>query len=206
MLRIYIARHGQDEDNANGILNGLRDKQLTDLGRKQAREMAEKIKNAGIKFNKIYTSPLIRTYQTAEIFTDILGLTKPEKLDFLIERNFGIMTGQPHTKILEMCMPNVITAPSGVNYFLSPEGAETFPEMMKRGRKLLDWLKTNHSEGNLLLVTHGDYGKLLYATYYKLDWKKVLVMFHFGNSDLLLLAPNSPADEVFVFKTEQYNL
>ena len=34
MLKIYIARHGQNEDNANGILNGHRDLPLTDIGRK----------------------------------------------------------------------------------------------------------------------------------------------------------------------------
>ncbi len=32
MLKIYLARHGQNEDNANGILNGHRDLPLTDIG------------------------------------------------------------------------------------------------------------------------------------------------------------------------------
>jgi probable phosphoglycerate mutase len=35
MMKIYLTRHGQNEDNLNGILNGHRDLPLTDLGRDQ---------------------------------------------------------------------------------------------------------------------------------------------------------------------------
>lgn len=31
MLKIYITQHGQNEDNANGILNGHRDLPLRDV-------------------------------------------------------------------------------------------------------------------------------------------------------------------------------
>lgn len=41
---IFIARHGQNEDNVNGILNGHRDLPLTELGRQQARELGEGIR------------------------------------------------------------------------------------------------------------------------------------------------------------------
>lgn len=44
MLNIYIVRHGQDEDNQNGILNGHRDMPLTELGKTQAQQLAQKIK------------------------------------------------------------------------------------------------------------------------------------------------------------------
>lgn len=32
MSKIYLARHGQDKDNSEGILNGHRDTPLTDIG------------------------------------------------------------------------------------------------------------------------------------------------------------------------------
>lgn len=48
MLKIYIARHGQNEDNANGILNGHRDLPLTSLGERQAYELADGIKDIGL--------------------------------------------------------------------------------------------------------------------------------------------------------------
>ena len=63
MLNIYMARHGQDEDNVLGILNGRRDKSLTKEGIKQAEKLASKISKAGMSFDKIYSSPLKRTLE-----------------------------------------------------------------------------------------------------------------------------------------------
>src|SRR3990167_4546839 len=128
MLKIYLARHGQDMDNAKGILNGRRDEPLSEKGIEQANEVAGKIKETGISFDHVYSSPLRRAYKTAEIITDILGISKPEILPNLIERDFGIMTGQSHGKIKEMCSPNIIQS-NTITYFLNPEGAETFPDL-----------------------------------------------------------------------------
>lgn len=204
MLNIYLARHGQDQDNVNGILNGHRDQPLTKLGESQAQELAEKIKAANIKFDKIYASPLKRTRKTAEIIAQTLKLEDPEIFPLLIERDFGIMTGKAVADIEKLCAPNIIKEEI-ITYFLSPEGAETFPELIIRARAVLDKIKANHQNGNILLVTSGDIGKMIYTDYYGLNWKEVLTMFHFGNSELLLLASNSPAENAHVFKIKQFN-
>ena len=88
MTNIYIVRHGQNEDNANGILNGHRDMPLTEIGIGQAQQLAQMIRESGIHLDKIYSSPLQRAYQTAEIVAMAMQMEKPEKLDILIERNF----------------------------------------------------------------------------------------------------------------------
>jgi hypothetical protein len=54
-------------------------------------------------------------------------------------------------------------------------------------------------------VTHGDIGKMIYAAYYNLDWKEILTMFHFGNSELLILSSDTSANEAHVIEIEQYN-
>ena len=205
MLKIYLARHGQDMDNARGILNGRRDEPLSEKGVQQANEVAGKIKTTGIHFDHVYSSPLQRAYNTAKVITNTLGVSKPEVLPDLIERDFGIMTGQPQSKIKEMCSPYIIQSDI-ITYFLSPEGAETFPQLVERANKLLDTIKAKHKDENILLVTHGDFGKMIYTAYYNLDWKAVLNMFHFGNSELLELSEESGADETHVFKIEQHNL
>lgn len=204
MLKIYVARHGQDLDNANGILNGRRNEQLSEKGVEQANELAVKIKSAGINFGHVYSSPLQRAYKTAEIITDILGISKPEILFDLIERDFGIMTGQPQSKIKEMCSPDIVQS-DNITYFLSPEGAETFSQLVERAQKLLGTLKSKHKDENILLVTHGDFGKMIYTAYYKLNWKDVLGMFHFGNSELLEMSEKSVPNETHIFKTKQLN-
>jgi len=210
MLRIYLARHGQDKDNVNGILNGHRNEPLTELGLEQARILAREIKNAGIKFDAVYSSPLQRAYKTAETVAEVLGIEKPIVEPDLIERNFGVMTGKAIRDIKALCAPDVIETPhiasgSGIVYFISVEGAETFPELVERGKRLIAKMKSHHKDGNILLVAHGDIGKMIYAAYYNLDWKEVLMRFHFGNSELLLLSEDSSPEESHVFKFEQHN-
>ncbi|MDE2188296.1 MAG: histidine phosphatase family protein [Patescibacteria group bacterium] len=204
MLKIYLARHGQNEDNVNGILNGHRDKPLTHKGIEQAHELADKIKQEGLSFDTIYSSTLVRAYETAKIISDNIGSSEPIKEPLLIERDFGIMTGQKVADVEKLCAPNIIKAEI-ITYFLDPEGAETFPDLMKRGRLLLDKIQSKHKDGNILLVTHGDIGKMIYAEYYNLDWKDVLTKFHFGNCDLLIMSNDSSPTKAHVFQITQYN-
>ena len=204
MLKIYLTRHGQNKDNLAGILNGHRDESLTEKGIEQAHQIADKTKEERISFDVVYSSPLKRAFDTARIISETTGSPKPETEPLLIERDFGIMTGKNISDIEKLCSPNIIKA-EVITYFLDPEGAETFPDLMKRARVLLDKLENKYTKGNILLVTHGDIGKMIYAEYYKLDWKKVLTQFHFGNCDLLLMSKDSTADEVHVFKVPQFN-
>lgn len=204
MLNIYLARHGQDQDNAAGILNGRRDMPLTEIGKTQATTVAEKIRLAGLSFDTIYTSPLKRTQETAEIIAETIGGPKPQLLEDLIERDFGVMSGKPQSQITELCSPDILVT-NTIIYFLNPEGAETFPDLLERAGRLLADVQKRHTSGSVLLVTHGDFGKMIYAQYYNLPWRDVLTQFHFGNSELLLLAEHSPATQAHVFEIEQYN-
>jgi broad specificity phosphatase PhoE len=204
MLKIYIARHGQNVDNENGILNGHRDFPLTEKGREQALEVAGLIKDANLSFDAIYSSPLIRAFETAEIIAQSLNGPTPVSEDLLIERNFGIMTGEKVADIEKMCAPNILKTEI-ITYFIEVEGAETFAQMIERAKKLLEKLNDKHTDGNILLVCHGDIGKMIYAAYYNLGWEEVLKQFHFGNCELILLSEDSPANDVHVFRIKQLN-
>src|SRR3989344_5216615 len=204
MLTMYLVRHGQDMDNAEGILNGMRDEPLSEKGIEQATEVATKIKESGINFDHVYSSPLQRAFKTAQIITETLGINKPDVLEDLIERDFGIMTGKLQSTIKDVCSPDIIQSDT-ICYFLSPEGAETFTQLIERAKKVLNEIKTRHRDGNILLVTHGDFAKMIYTAYYNLDWKEVLKMFHFGNSELLELSEESGPEETHVFKIQQHN-
>lgn len=200
MLKIYIARHGQDRDNANGILNGRRNQPLTELGMEQASNLAKNIYDSDLRFDAVYCSPLQRAFNTAKAITEALGISSPVVVEDLIEREFGVMTGQPASRIEELCAPGIIKGEK-VTYFLNPQGAETFPILFERARRVLKNIQQAHLvDSSLLLVAHGDIGKMIYAAYYGIDWKEILTKFHFGNSELLLLSPDSPAEDVHVFK------
>ncbi len=204
MLKIYIARHGQDEDNANGILNGQRNLPLSEIGRRQAQELASGIKASGLTFDAVYSSSLCRALETAETVTNELKLPAPVIITELIERDFGVMTGKPAKDICLLCEPDVIKTET-ITYFLSPEGAETFPQLLHRARTFLHHLRSIVVDGDVLLVTHGDIGKMIFAAYYDLDWQTVLTMFHFGNSELLLLSEDYKPEEAHLVRIEQFN-
>lgn len=204
MLKIYIARHGQDLDNAAGILNGHRNQPLSDLGISQANQLAENLKKSNILFDIVYSSPLTRAYTTAEIICDALQIGKPVMKQELIERDFGIMTGKLISEIENLCAPDIMKS-NPITYFLHPEGAETFPELLERGRSVVEWIKNNHFEGSILLVGHGDIGKMMFAAYYNIPWEDILTQFYFGNSELLLLAEGTHPEKRHVYTAEQYN-
>ena len=64
-IRFYIIRHGQTEWNNASRWQGSKDIPLDDVGVDQAKVVAERLTNAGIKH--IYSSPLMRASRTAEI-------------------------------------------------------------------------------------------------------------------------------------------
>lgn len=184
MTTIYLVRHGQNEDNANGILNGHRDMPLTELGREQARKLAASIRTQGLQFDVVYASPLSRALETARILADGAGLPDPQIYDDLIERDFGDMTGRPASNIKKLCAPDIIETDT-VTYFLCPDGAETFPELLARAHRLCDDMTRQHPDQTMLLVCHGDIGKMIYAAATNTPWRKVLTGFHFDNTDII---------------------
>lgn len=204
MLKIYVARHGQDADNVVGILNGHRNQPLTALGLKQADFLADFIKDREIVPDKIYCSPLQRAQTTAEIVANKLELPVPEVLETLIERDFGSMTGKKISDVEVLCAPDIIKSDQ-VIYFLKADESETFPDCVVRAKAVLKFVSDKYKDGSVLLVGHGDFGKMLYAAYFNLPWQEVLKTFHFGNTELVLLSEDTKPEDAHIFITEQFN-
>lgn len=64
-LLLYIIRHGETNGNLKGILQGWTDEPLNEKGRKLAEISARAL--ADVKFDDVFSSPLLRAYETAEI-------------------------------------------------------------------------------------------------------------------------------------------
>ncbi len=186
MGNIFIVRHGQDEDNAALILNGHRDKPLTDLGRQQAKTVANKLKSRNI--NVIYSSPLKRTLQTAQIIAEELGVKSVINYPDLIERDYGILTGKPISDIPKFATEILPT--DRVDYFLNAENAEDFTTVYKRAKAVLEDIQTKRSQENVLIVTHSDMAKMLRAVYHNWSWIDGLKTPYLENTGLLELTPN----------------
>lgn len=184
MRKLFIVRHGQDEDNANLILNGRRNQPLTDLGRQQAKTVANKLKCYQIDI--IYSSPLKRAFETAQIIAKELGIQDVVRNDDMIEREFGILTGKSITDIPKYA--SKILPTDRVNYFLKADGAEEFSTLYNRGGKVLKDINKKHPNENVLIVTHGDIGKMIRAVYYHWTWEEGLKKPYFDNTGVLELS------------------
>ena len=64
-MNLYIVRHA-DAGDRQAWTGDDADRPLTDLGRRQARALAEALKRRGLALDAIVSSPLVRTRQTAE--------------------------------------------------------------------------------------------------------------------------------------------
>ena len=68
-MELILIRHGETIWNKDGRVQGLSDIELSDVGLDQAHKLAFSIQNVNIK--AIYSSPLKRAYQTAQIINEI---------------------------------------------------------------------------------------------------------------------------------------
>jgi broad specificity phosphatase PhoE len=131
--------------------------------------------------------------------TDTLELPKPIIRPNLTERDLGIMSGAHEADIEELCAPDIIKSRTTA-YFLHAKGAESFPELLARVRTVLDIIRHDHSDGNVLIVSHGDVCKMLFAAYYELEWQPVISMFHFDSAQLIELSPEADASTALLSK------
>lgn len=92
MTRVFLLRHGQTDWNAARRLQGSTDIPLNDLGRGQARAMAEVLAPQLSAGARVVSSPLSRAHETATILAT--ALDSPVTADArLAERSFGLWEG-----------------------------------------------------------------------------------------------------------------
>jgi probable phosphoglycerate mutase len=95
-MEIYIVRHGTTPWNEKKKLQGSVDKELNEAGRRVARLTGEGVRD--IPFDRIYSSPLKRAYETAELIRN--GREIPiDTDDRLKEIDFGDYEGQCATEL-----------------------------------------------------------------------------------------------------------
>ncbi len=97
MTRVLIVRHGQSEWNAVGRWQGQADPPLTELGRSQARAAVDGMRG----FDRIASSDLRRSLDTAEIIRAGIGLSSVHVETDLRERRAGQWTGLTRPEIEE---------------------------------------------------------------------------------------------------------
>jgi broad specificity phosphatase PhoE len=96
MGEFYFLRHGETDFNNRALWMGNSNIPLNDKGRSQIRLLIPLVKRLGIKH--IYTSPLLRASESAEIISKEAGIIKIEIVNDLRERSYGIFEGMPKSE------------------------------------------------------------------------------------------------------------
>jgi broad specificity phosphatase PhoE len=156
LQEMLLVRHGQSTANAQGIWQGQMDFPLSEEGRRQASLAGTGL--SGERFEGLYSSPLSRAFETAEIIRDRTGFAgEVVPLGGLSERHGGILEGHTWAE-QEHRNPELAE-----KFLALPEeerwplvGAETDEEVIARFEAALESIRDLHPAGSrLVVVSHG---------------------------------------------------
>jgi broad specificity phosphatase PhoE len=156
LQELLLVRHGQSTANAKGIWQGQMEFPLSERGRVQAGLAGRGL--SGEPFEGVYSSPLSRAFETAEIIRDrarFAGEVVP--VDGLSERHGGILEGHTWAE-QEQRNPELakkfLAIPEEERWALV--GAETDEEVFARFEEALSSIRALHPGGSrIVVVSHG---------------------------------------------------
>jgi alpha-ribazole phosphatase len=149
-LNLYMVRHGQTAASRENRFTGTSDPPLTTIGEAMADAFAQRY--ASLKWDAIYTSPLLRTRQTADALAGRTGVA-PVVEDGLKEMGYGEWEGLRQDEVKQRW-------PEAFEYWADDvasrgtPGGETAFQVAARAMKVVEAIRTRHQAGNVLLVSH----------------------------------------------------
>lgn len=144
---LYIIRHGQTANNKKKLLQGRSDMSLNEKGLEQAKAASELFTSIGVKFDKVYTSPLIRAIETANAIADGAEVIVDDRL---IEMDYGPYEG------MDLTSPS----PEVMAFFMdfagtpAPDGMEQLGSVVGRLGEFLEEIREEAVEKDILISTH----------------------------------------------------
>ena len=158
-VKIYLIRHGESEGNREGRFRGGEDFPLSEEGKKQVKNLGLALKDSGIE--KIYTSPLVRAYDTAKAVSETTGA------EIIVEPGFrSISLGAWEGKTREEIERNYpeefkiwLTNPEK----LRMEGFEPIPALRRRAMKALNRIVQEKPGKTIAVVSHTAVLKVIFA-------------------------------------------
>ena len=149
MTTILLARHGESDWNRDQRWQGHADRPLTDLGREQARALADRL--AATELDAVYSSDLERARETAAIVAEPHQLPLKELPD-LREVDVGSWSGLTRAEAEER-FPNAFRrwTEGGEGW----DDGETYEQLSERVVGAVLAIAARHPRDRVLLVAHG---------------------------------------------------
>jgi probable phosphoglycerate mutase len=158
MLRLYILRHGETDYNKQRIVQGSGvDAPLNETGLKQAQKFFNHYKN--VPFEAVYSSELLRAYQTIKPFEILYPIQKKPEIN---ELSWGMIEGKPFEGEVTQIYweANQQWAKGNLDYKI--ENGESPNEIWKKANHFLNHVIKEH-KSNVLICTHGRTMKILFS-------------------------------------------
>jgi broad specificity phosphatase PhoE len=183
---ILLARHGETDWNRERRFQGHADPPLNELGRRQARELADSLADSGV--TAVYASPLARARETAEIVAAALGLPV-EPRPALREVDVGSWQGLTRDEV-EARYPDDFR-----RWLEAGQGwadGESYDDLGRRVVADLLALAARHPGERILVVTHGGPVRAAQAAAAETDYAAARRLSSpVGNCAILVLAVES---------------
>ena len=154
---LYLLRHGQTEWSESGRHTGRTDIELTPEGEQQARRagaVLARLRGTDQAPALVLTSPRQRATRTAAL----AGLHDVERTEDLAEWNYGDYEGLTTPQIRE-------TDPGWTVWSHAVPHGETHDEVHARAAKVLDRARQALHSGDVVLVGHGHFSRVLIAAW-----------------------------------------
>ena len=160
---IYLVRHGQTKFNVEQRHQGRVDSPLTELGREQARRAGEALATLiDPRDSTIFSSPLGRALQTAEIIADVIAVKRSIIVDTdLMEIGMGSAEGLTQAEVEKRWTVPEADSISRTMSLWSPDG-ESLEVLAERLERALRRVVDDHA-GSRVVVTHGVAGRVFQA-------------------------------------------
>jgi broad specificity phosphatase PhoE len=151
---LYFVRHGETDWNRVARLQGQQDVALNDLGRRQAGEAAQHLRDLiGAQANELpwIVSPMARTMETMRIMRRSLGLPDHgwRSEERLRELSFGQWEGLTWKEVRKADPPGAALRTAD-KWGFTPPGGESYATLLERIRPVIEGLS-----GDAIMVAHG---------------------------------------------------
>ena len=165
MTRLLLVRHGATPLTAEDRYSGADGVDLSDEGRRQVRALAERL--GGHPIRAVYSSPLSRTFETAEILARPHGLAI-EKRDGLREISHGHWEGLTRAEV-EKRFPEEYVAWESDPFTVAPAGGESGAGVVTRALPVVREIVLSHADDEVLVVSHKATLRLILASLLGVD-------------------------------------
>lgn len=154
-MRLLLVRHGETASNIERKLDtAMPGPPLTELGHKQARELADLL--AGESVTAVYASTGLRAQQTAAPTAERFGLPV-QILEGVHEIQVGSLEGRNDTEAYKTYLDTVIQWAEGALDVSFPGDGETGQQVLDR---FLAAIESIRQDGTVVVVTHGGAGRM----------------------------------------------